>query len=134
MILNPLLVQRLFELVASWLFRPSAIPLSAQSLPLPVRFRRKTIAHHNCNHAHSPSSASSSVGCLSSAQKCPLGPERPWNHHLLSNHGINWASVYYLFFFKNITLSACFFLTHHYFLNTTSSSKIYPKIQSRTSW
>ena len=130
MILNPLLVQRLFELVASWLLRPSA--MTAKSAP-PMRCRRKTVAHLTAATTPilHPQPLRLWAACPA-PRSAHLDQKGPWNHHLLSNHGISWASVHYLFFFFLRTLlSACFFSHISIFSNTTSSSKIYPKIQSR---
>ena len=96
----------------------------------PMRFRRKTVAHLTA--ATTPILHPQPLHLWAA---CPvprsahLDQKGPWNHHLLSNHGISWASVRHLFF-KNITL-ACFFSHITIFSNTTSSSKIYPEIQSR---
>ena len=115
MILNPLLVQRLFELVASWLLRPSA--MTAKSAP-PMRCRRITVAHLTAATTPilHPQPLRLWAACPA-PRSAHLDQKGPWNHHLLSNHGISWASVHYLFFFffKNITL-CMFFLTHQYFL------------------
>ena len=115
MILNPLLVQRLFELVASWLLRPSA--MTAESAP-PMRFRRETVVHLTAATTPilHPQPLHQWAACPA-PRSAHLDQKSPWNHHLLSNHGISWASVHYLFFFffNNSTL-CMFFLTHHYFL------------------